>query len=66
MNTIIAIAIGLAVYIALMVAILAIMRTTRSDLEVTADDAEQVAAVSRPAALTKHVRANTAYGEPLQ
>ena len=50
MNTVIAIAIGLAVYIALMVAILAIMRTTRSDLEVTADDAEQVAAVSRPAA----------------
>ena len=66
MNTIIAIGLGLVVYLALMVAILAIMRTTRSELEVTADDAEQVAAVSRPAALTKHVRANTAYGEPLQ
>lgn len=64
MNTIIAIALGLVVYLALMVAILAVMRTTRSDLEVTADDAEQVAAVSRPAALTKHVRAGTAYGEP--
>lgn len=64
MNTIIAIGLGLIVYIALMVAILAIMRTTRSDLEVTADDAEQVAAVSRPAALTKHVRAGTAWGEP--
>ncbi len=66
MNTVIAIAIGLAVYLALMVAILAIMRTTRSELEVSADDEEQRAAVSRPAALTKHVRANTAYGEPLQ
>ncbi len=63
MNTVIAIAIGLAVYIALMVAILAIMRTTRSDLEVTADDAEQVAAVSRPAALRPHIRAGSAWGQ---
>lgn len=63
MNTVIAIAIGLAVYIALMVAILAIMRTTRSDLEVTADDAEQVAAVSRPAVLRPHIKAGTAWGQ---
>ena len=63
MNTVIAIAIGLAVYIALMVAILAIMRTTRSDLEVTADDAEQAAAVSRPAALRPHIKAGTAWGQ---
>ena len=66
MNTVIAIAIGLCAYIALMVAILAIMRTTRSDLEVTADDAEQVAAVSRPAVLRPHIKANTAYGEKVQ
>ena len=64
MNTVIAVAIGLVVYIGLMVAILSIMRTTRSDLEVTAEDAEQGAAVLRPAALTKHVRAGTAWGEP--
>ncbi len=63
MNTVIAIAIGLAVYLALMVAILAIMRTTRSELEVTADDAEQVAAVSRPAALRPHIKAGTAWGQ---
>lgn len=63
MNTVIAIAIGLCAYIALMVAILAIMRTTRSDLEVTADDAEQVAAVSRPAALRSHIKAGTAWGQ---
>ena len=63
MNTIIAIGLGLIVYIALMAAILAIMRTTRSDLEVTADDAEQVAAVSRPAALRPHIKAGTAWGK---
>lgn len=67
-NALIAIAIGLAVWIALLACVLALFRFSRSSRadDQALDDMEQAAAVSKPADLHPHVRAGTAYGEPLQ
>ena len=63
MNEILATILGVILYIAMMWILLAVMRLEKTRPE---DDDEQERAVSKPAPLTKHVRANTAYGEPLQ
>jgi uncharacterized protein YpmB len=63
MNTILAIIFGAVIYVILMAVLLAVMRLEKTPQE---DDDEQLKAVSKPAALRPHVRANTAYGEPLQ
>lgn len=64
-NTLIAPSIGLGLYVAAMLFILAILRMSKSTKEedMQADDMEQAAAVSKPAPLTNHVRAGTAWGQ---
>lgn len=67
-NALIAMSLGIGLWLFLLVCVLALFRfassTKKEDMAL--DDMEQVAAVSKPAPLVKHVRANTAYGEPLQ
>ncbi len=61
-----AVEIALAVFCAVYVA-LTLLRggNRRTEAEQAADDQEQASAVSRPAPLRKHVKAGTAWGEPL-
>lgn len=66
-NAWIMVGLGLFIWALLLLFVWALMkmagRTREQDRAV--DDAEQLAAISKPAPLTKHVRGNTAYGEPL-
>lgn len=66
-NAWIIVGLGLIIWAILMLALLAILKFSRSTKEqdMAADDEEQLKAVSRPAALP-HVRAGTAWGKPLQ
>lgn len=64
-NALIALSIGLGLYVAAMLFILAILRMSKSTKEedMAADDMEQAAAVSKPAPLRPHVKAGTAWGQ---
>lgn len=63
MNTLLAWAIGIVVYAALMWIFLAVIRLNKTRDEQAMDDMEQTVAVSKPAPLElPHVRAGTAYG----
>jgi len=67
MNTALAIAVGILVYVVLMALLLAVIRMKRTPNDQELEDMEQIVAVSKPAPLERpHVKAGTAWGSPLQ
>lgn len=62
MKEILSAIVGFILWVCFMWVLLAVMRLEKTRPE---DDDEQAAAVSKPAPLTKHVRAGTAWGRDI-